>query len=162
MVDGELEQSRLNDVLRELRDARKREDWDCYHLIGDCLRHPDTARLPASFANGVFMERVSAALAEEPTVLAPQPLRREQPAFTAWAIAATIAAVGFVGWFAVQERSPGERPSIARMVDDARDAQIQRVSNVSDYVTVHQQYAPTMSIGYARPYIRSVSQDASQ
>ena len=61
--------------LPPLDEAHARRDWDCYHLIGDCLRHPDTIRLPRSFADGAFLGRVSDALVQEPTVLAPRPPR---------------------------------------------------------------------------------------
>jgi sigma-E factor negative regulatory protein RseA len=163
LVDGELEQPRLDALFRSL-DDKGRRDWDCYHLIGDCLRHPDTAVLPRSFADGAFLGRVSSALADEPTVLAPRP-RAAKPAFVAWAVAATVAAVSFVGWFALQDYSGNEAPvSVARMADDAGSAQMRRVSNVKDYVAAHQQFAPAMGMQYARPYIRSVAspQDPTQ
>jgi sigma-E factor negative regulatory protein RseA len=164
LVDGELEQARLDSVCRALDEPRARQVWDCYHLIGDCLRHADTVRLPRSFADGAFLGRVSDALEEEPTVLAPRP-PRAKPAFVAWAVAASVAAVSFVGWFALQDYTGNDgTTTVARVASDAGNAQIRRVSNVKDYVAAHQQFAPAMGMEYTRPYIRSVasSQDPTQ
>ena len=163
LMDGELDEGRLDSAYRGLKESQGRADWNCYHLIGDYLRHPDTARLPRVFAEGEFVSRVSAALTEEPTILAPRP-QRVKPAFMAWAVAASAAAVGFVGWFALQPQGDDGASSLARIAADARNAQIRRASNVNDYVTVHRQYAPTMAMERARPFIRSVAtpQDAAQ
>ena len=98
---------------------------------------------------------------QEPTVLAPRP-PRTKPAFVAWAVAATVAAVSFVGWFALQDYT-GNDGAMVRMASDAGNAQFRRVSNVKDYVAAHQQFAPAMGMEYTRPYIRNASaQDQPQ
>jgi len=154
LMDGELDESRLDSVFRELKQGEARQDWNCYHLIGDYLRQPDAARLSSAFANGEFMSRVAAGLADEPTVIAPRP-QRINSAFLGWAIAASVAAVGFVGWFGLQEFGSDDQPSVIRIASDARNAEIKRLSHVNDYVAVHQQYAPAMGMEKLRPYIRS-------
>src|SRR5438067_2328518 len=70
------------------------ETWVCYHAIGDALRGS------VGVARGGFAQRFAAQLAEEPTVLAPQPKKERQLAAYAWAAAAGVAAVSLVGWVA--------------------------------------------------------------
>lgn len=163
LMDGELELSRLDPICCALKAAQAKHEWDCYHLIGDCLRNPETARLPRSFANGEFLAQVASSLQDEPTVLAPRS-SKVQPAFVAWAVAASVAAMSFVGWFALQEFAPGESAGAARVAGEVRPVQAQRTSNVADYVAVHRQYAPATGMESLRPYIRNVAipQDPSQ
>lgn len=78
------------------RDEGLRQDWQLYHLIGDTLRSDELAQAPAHDAS--FLSRLSAQLALEPAVLAPQavvapvapPRRRAR-----WAAPMTVAA-GFI------------------------------------------------------------------
>lgn len=61
-LDGE------GEMPNALASTEARECWDTYHLIGDVLRTPDLAvKLPSDFS-----QRFSAALEDEPTILAPQ------------------------------------------------------------------------------------------
>src|SRR6185295_14063296 len=65
LMDGELGSREAAAPLDALRfEGEARETWRSYHLIGDAMR--DTRMLSAGFAS-----RVSARLAQEPTVIAP-------------------------------------------------------------------------------------------
>jgi len=129
--------------------------WACYHVIGDQLRG----------AHGVsagFATRFRAALAAEPTMLAPQlasPQRRrtEHVATAAWAIAATLAAVTVVGWTAF---SMVDAPPMA--VAKAREAATVRAAQLkselpADYLLAHQEYSPSTAIQSTGPYLRAVA-----
>ena len=50
LVDGELDESRVELAYRRLNSEDVRRRWNCYHVIGDCLRLADTSGLPASAA----------------------------------------------------------------------------------------------------------------
>lgn len=117
MMDGELDDEAANRLLAKLReDEQARQAWEHYHVIGDALR--GTAELAMPGASGgrsqQLQQRVFAALAQEPTVLAP-PVRRTAPA--RWvrysvAAAATVAAFGLFSWFSPLEQA-GQPQQIA-------------------------------------------------
>lgn len=88
LVDGESDAVKPGcELWRD--DTQARRDWHAYHLIGDVLRSEDLASTPARDA--AFLATLRSRLAQEPTVLAPQPgklpLRR-----TAWLVPAAAAA----------------------------------------------------------------------
>jgi sigma-E factor negative regulatory protein RseA len=96
LADGEASaQQRACDAWRH--DAEARATWHTYHLIGDVLRSDELAQDPARDAD--FLAKLRLRLAEEPVVLAPQPVvplalptaRRRH----AWLAPAAVAA-GFV------------------------------------------------------------------
>ena len=93
-MDSELSSEQTGSLLPQIkRDAQLRRDWDCYQLIGDALRGVHGPDLCAA---------VRARLDAEPTVLAPQ--RRSKAEKMRWAalsLAASVAAVAFVGWIAL-------------------------------------------------------------
>ncbi len=97
LIDGELAAAAERDeTLRSLGEGTpERERWDAYHLIGDALR--------ATHGVGVDKEAFAKRLNDEPTILAPR--RKAVPASSLmrWPvrIAASLAAVGFVGWIAM-------------------------------------------------------------
>jgi sigma-E factor negative regulatory protein RseA len=73
LADGELELTAVSRTCAEWRDsADHRAAWHTYQLIGDVLRSDDLASDPARDAS--FMSALRARLAQEPVVLAPQPL----------------------------------------------------------------------------------------
>ncbi|MEN9794975.1 MAG: hypothetical protein RJA17_1515 [Pseudomonadota bacterium] len=92
LLDGELTPQEARQVMAAIASDRGRQaDFHAYSLIGDALR----GQL-AGAASSSFVSQVSAHLADEPTVLAPR-VRRSK-VFVGWrgAIAASVAAVGFV------------------------------------------------------------------
>ena len=95
LIDGELDAHEAAAVLDALcKDAELQRRWSDLQLVGDALRSTEVA---ACHVDG-FCARVSNALADEPTVLAPRavrsPMRRY--AIPGVAVAASMAAIAFV------------------------------------------------------------------
>lgn len=94
LIDGELDPQQAAAVIEALcKDSELQRRWADLQLVGDALRSTDVA---ACHVEG-FCVRVSRALANEPTVLAPRP----RPHFRRYlvpgaAIAASVAAIAFV------------------------------------------------------------------
>jgi sigma-E factor negative regulatory protein RseA len=95
LIDGELDAEQAAAVIDALcKDPGLQRRWSDLQLVGDALRSNETA---ACHVAG-FGDRVRAALADEPTVLAPpraQSRLRRYFVPTA-AIAASVAAIGFI------------------------------------------------------------------
>lgn len=100
-VDGELQDKKLLDELSQ--DAQLKQKWSSYHLVGDILRKEMPAHAVLDLS-----EKISQALDDEPTVLAPHPkhwakvpgLTHVMPLFKQggqYAIAASVAAAMIIG-----------------------------------------------------------------
>lgn len=73
MADGEASPHEAEQMCAAWRDdAEARGRWHTYHLIGDVLRSDELAR-PAAH-DAAFLERLRGQLAQEPVILAPQPV----------------------------------------------------------------------------------------
>jgi sigma-E factor negative regulatory protein RseA len=150
-MDGELDAERSARACDGCREAAPMATWEHYHQIGDYLRGCGAA------APG-FRERFAARLSVEPTVLAPSRLR-PAPTAVAWALAATIAAVGVVGWVALTTMSvPPAAVTTAQQAAVVRPADVRRPV-VNEYLLAHQEYSPTTAIQGVRPYLRAVAAD---
>jgi len=174
MMDGEVDAQEFDRLCGELKAPAAMETWVCYHVIGDQLRG----------AHGVstrFSARFCAALAAEPTVLAPQwapPLapdstphsaatlastsqrtRTTQFATAAWAVAATLAAVTVVGWTAFSMvDAPPTAVARAREAATVRAAQAKPLPDLpADYLIAHQEYSPSTAVQGMGPYMRAVA-----
>jgi sigma-E factor negative regulatory protein RseA len=160
LMDGELERHEADAALDALKHEGEAHDtWRTYHLIGDSMR--DARQLSAGFA-----ARVTAKLADEPTVLAPPqlPIRRpllEQRRWQVLSMAASLAAVAFVVSvaFAPQEGAV-TAPPLAQSAPPAETAQVAPPDAANDYVLAHQGYSPRISLQGMAPYVRTVSSDA--
>ncbi len=113
-LDGEPETGMLE---RILQNSELTKQWRNYHLIGDVMRNETPAQMNLDIA-----ANVAAALAEEPTILAPKARRRlVLPAsvvqwgkqFGQYAIAAGVAAIAVIG---VQQYGQTEAHSVANPV----------------------------------------------
>jgi sigma-E factor negative regulatory protein RseA len=157
LMDGELDVDRAERACQGFREAAAVHTWLSYHVIGDCLRGDGGA-------TRVVAESFWAQLAAEPTVLAPA-RRRPTPAAVAWAIAASVAAVGVVGWVALTTMPlPPSAIATAQQAAAVRAADVRRPV-VNEYLLAHQEYSPTTAIQGVRPYLRAVTadpQDASK
>jgi len=126
LMDGEVDAQEFDRICGEMKAPAAMSTWVCYHVIGDQLRG----------AHGVstgFSTRFCAALAAEPTVLAPAAprARSTQVATAAWAVAATLAAV------TAQGKPLPDLPA--------------------DYLIAHQEYSPSTAIQGMGPYMRAVA-----
>ena len=97
-MDGEIDGLEAGGQVARLKeDPHLRASWDTYHLIGDTLRGEKLS------LSRDFTAKVSARLAEEPTVLAPRnraPLRATVRRF-ALPVAASVGGMALVAWLAV-------------------------------------------------------------
>jgi sigma-E factor negative regulatory protein RseA len=162
LMDGELERAQSAAPLDALRDTGEaRETWRTYHLIGDAMR--DTRML-----SGSFTARVAAALAAEPTVMAPVAVAPARPAvaerqWPALSIAASLAAFALVvGAVFVSQKEAVQAPQVASApkppVELIREAaQVAPPDTAHDYLLAHQGSSPRNSLQGMAPYVRMVS-----
>lgn len=123
------------------RDNELGECWSTYHLIGDAMRGNPMTRSD-------FTERVMQRIAAEPAVLAPRNIRRERRPVM-WSVAASAAAVMFVGWMTLQQ-TPGDSQAPAIEIAQAQPAP-QAPNIPSEYLYAHQSVAPSSSSYFIQP-----------
>lgn len=133
-MDGESGDQEAAALARLKHDAELRRAWDTYHLIGESLRGETPNPRPE------FMSRFSAALAQEPTVLAPRaPVARRGLPRIALPLAASFGGVALVAWLALSNNPlmPGKEPVAANSNPPAvADAKADDAAR--DYIMAHQ------------------------
>lgn len=186
LVDGELGPDGLVRACASWRsDARSRQTWHAYHLIGDVLRSDDLASHPDRDVD--FLNRLRERLADEPVVLAPPavpavPAIAGRRALRHWRAGAAVAA-GFVAvaGVLVVMRSPvpqaapelARAPVVSPVVPVAADAGVDQAAYVTDgrvmrdarldrYLAAHQQFAGASALGVPSAFLRSATTDASK
>ncbi len=179
LMDGELEADAAARQIGRLKtDGAAREKWDTYHLIGDALRgEAQGVRGVGSFAvSPAFTARMAHALAQEPTVLAPRPVREKSRAQTVWLSAAAsfaaIAVVGGVVFSVAQRDTPQATATMAAVAGKAAALSLQapvvvplvavagtviHAPHMHEYLLAHQGISPITAIQGVTPYIRTVS-----
>lgn len=136
LMDDELSTDSLDYLFTAVKsDDNLGECWATYHLIGDVMRgnplmKPDLKQY--------LMQKLEA----EPAVLAPGNIRRERRPMM-WSIAASAAAVMFVGWVVLQQQAP-ENANAAPVVEIAQNIP-------SEYLQAHQAVAPSSSSYFIQP-----------
>ena len=159
LMDGELDGGEAQQAMLRLKDnGEARDVWATYHVIGDAMRGDVVPAINVS-------QRVMAAVAQEPTVLAPRrSLRPGRPLTYALSAAASISAMAVVGWMAFSTGNVANPPpvEVARAVAPAVQPEAQLVSSPSDglmneYLLAHQGVSPSNSLHGVAPYIRTVS-----
>ena len=149
-MDGELRGAKSREFLPQVESkAELRADWDCYHLIGDALRGTHGPDLCA---------RIRARLDIEPTVLAPRRRRvaeRLHPRLLS--LAASVAAVAFVGWMALS--GPAQvAPQVAAIpAVESKPVAVAAGEGAKDYLLAHQRYSPSSAMQGVAPYVRTVA-----
>jgi sigma-E factor negative regulatory protein RseA len=115
--------------------------WSTYHLIGDVMRGEFRVQ------NGMY-SKIMQQLESEPTVLAPQrrTLRERLQHRHVVPVAASFAAVAFVGWIVWQSQNVGvspqaPTPSIAQNTLSPE--------SLNNYMLAHHEYAPTYGMQHA-------------
>lgn len=165
LMDGELEPSQAQSQLARLKqESALRERWHEFHLVGDAMRGE---RL---LSDG-FNDRLSARLAQEPTVLAPRRFARpSRPLTYALSAAASVAAVAFVAWVALGPTGPlSQQPGLTAAVskpvpvpavavpDVPVQVSLPAEGAINAYLFAHQGFSPSTAIQGLAPYIRTVS-----
>lgn len=95
LLDGEMTQTEAEATIRAVcADPSLRNSWHELHLVGDALRSHEVAAWDAE----AFSARVAAAIASEPTILAPRAMRSSRDSRRYWisgmAVAASVALIG--------------------------------------------------------------------
>ena len=153
LMDGELDDRSAAELIDALaRDREARLAWRSYHVISDAMRE---GRL---LSEG-FAARLSERLAAEPTVLAPR-RQAESKRWYALSAAASLAAVGLVGWlaFAPQPRVAPAPAPVAQVPTEVKPNIVPLPSAASDYLLAHQGFSPRISFQGMAPYVRTVSE----
>lgn len=169
LMDGEVEGADADRAVdRVIKDGEARQKWETYHLIHDAFR--DEYLLSRD-----VVAKVHARLADEPTILTPARARRSplaQIRAHALSVAASVAAVATVGWFALGHNPMTPEPSpvsIASLPQSALPAPRAEgilqaaapVGQVRDYLLAHQEYSPATQIQGVAPYVRTVAEVAN-
>lgn len=140
-VDGESE-IRPDD----LNNPYGRQVWDNYHLIGDVIRSNDLSIKPSD----MFYARLSRAIDQEPTIMAPQrkiPKKIFKRA-AGFAVAATVAGLMWVNFYdnPIEPTNPEvANTQVVAKIDDNLDY------SFDDYYNAHQNMVggvPSMQLSY--------------
>jgi sigma-E factor negative regulatory protein RseA len=150
LMDGELDEHAAGEAISALRgEGEAFQAWRTYHLVSDAMR--DSRLLSPGFT-----ARVAQRLAAEPTVLAPANLRTAPVKRFALAAAASLAAIGLVGWLAFAPQPQPTQP-MAQAQPPAM-ATIPLPSATNDYLLAHQGFSPRVSLQGMAPYVRTVAE----
>ena len=154
-MDGEVGDHEVAAQLARLKqDAALRETWGTYHLIGDAMRG-DAGVTPG------FLGRFSAALAQEPTVLAPKaPVRNRSVRRIALPLAASFGGVALVAWLVLSGNPflPRDDKIAANEAPAAAQVAVKPANGaVNDYLLAHQQFSPSTTMQGVASYVRTVS-----
>ena len=133
-MDGELDTAQEAPLLAQWRaDEDMPRSWNEYHLIGDLLREHGIRHVELG-------ARVSQALAQEPTVIAPRPKAQKAPA--RWlAVAAAVSAVAISTWTFQRYQAPAQAPALAANPAPLQVAQAP-AAETKAYVAMHRQWSP--------------------
>lgn len=150
-MDGELETEQAHQLPSQARrDAGLRRNWDRYHLIRDALRGVRGPDLSA---------KIYARLDAEPTVLAPQRhIAAEMLHRSPLQVAASIAAVAFVGWMALSGLQQDPPPIAAIPAPEVKEGAVLAGEDVNDYLLAHQRYSASNAMHGIVPYVRTVAE----
>jgi sigma-E factor negative regulatory protein RseA len=159
LMDGEVDEKSAAQWIEALtRDAEAVRTWRDYHLIGDAMRGGQR------LSDG-FTERLAQRLAAEPAVLAPRRIRSESPRlFTLSAVAASLAAVAFVGWMAFAPQT-GVAPAPVAQIQapaEAKPVLVPLPNAANDYLLAHQGFSPRVSLQGMAPYVLTVAEHPAE
>ncbi|MEO8164236.1 MAG: sigma-E factor negative regulatory protein [Betaproteobacteria bacterium] len=161
-MDGEIAGVETTGQVNRLKeDADLRATWGTYHVIGDILRGEKIWLSPD------FGSKLTARLADEPTVLAPQRRGPSQQDVRRYAlpVAASVGGIALVAWLALFN-NPFAPPqeNLAVIAPAPVEAKTQVASgDVNDYLMAHQQVSSSTTLqGGVVSYVRTVSGDTEE
>lgn len=169
MMDGEIDlDANLHLIAAATNNTEIVESWATYHLIGDVLR-----------GDGVFKQNITSMtmqrLQQEPVVLAPKRrlMRGWLEHHYATSMAASVAAVAFVGWAVWQAQGvnpqPGNMQIATQQIVKKQTPSPQQVAQqnslpaetFNQYMLAHHEYAAGNAMQYAGD-VKTVSYSESQ
>jgi sigma-E factor negative regulatory protein RseA len=179
LMDGELDDESLS-ILKDLSDNHEhRQIWCRYHLVGESLR----GNLPSHVDLGLA-DRVSAAIKNEPNILAPKrTVTHFLKPVLGFAIAASVAVVAILG-----VRHTGTGPSITptqsvavhqpditspQLANLSTEQEIQQVSptykmpanataRLNRYLVNYNEYRTNAGVQGMLPYVRIVADEGEE
>jgi sigma-E factor negative regulatory protein RseA len=170
LADGELQGDELQRGLDALRkDPELQASWGAYHLVRDSV----SSNLNDEVAP-LLHRRISAALEDEPTILAPQARRRPWVKQAAGlAIAASVAGVAVIGvqQMNVADSGPAVQPlaqqqeyirMMPTLVAEGENKPAQNNEALDRYLVNHNEYSANSGIQGVLPYVRIVGHKVAQ
>ena len=170
LADGQLrgeEFARAIDVAAA--DARARQSWCAYHVVGEVLR---TGRASTGTPPEAFLSRLQQKLRQEQAaalpVVQPLVLRKPQaPAANDWAWklaagVASVAAVAAVGWNMWGGAAPGGQPQLAGApaatpVMEVSATPMIRDPNLDKLMAAHRQFGGATALGTSSGFLRNAT-----
>jgi sigma-E factor negative regulatory protein RseA len=169
LVDGELGEEEARRLMAALcADPELRTEWISFHVVGDALRSSEVAAAHSMS----FCERVAAAIAHEPTVLAPRSIgvlrQVRRFAIPTLAVAASVAVIGYVavpmlqptGSAPVQQAAVRSLPAPAPVAEPSRRAAstVANARALDAYLVAHRELGSGVALPRAMPYLRSTAE----
>ncbi len=158
LIDGELSERECAEILdRVCADSLAREQWAMLHAVGDAMRSSEVGSLHSAR----FADRMSAALAREPSILAPKAFTRRRLQRVLVPGAAVAAAAALLAVVAIpQLRGDSETPQIAAVptaapVAEPQPVEMARVPELERYLRAHRELAGGLVMPQATPYLRT-------
>jgi sigma-E factor negative regulatory protein RseA len=171
-MDSELDQTETADIYRQLKqDDELKACWSRYHLIRDAMK-----RETSTIKNDELAAKVSAALEQEPTVLAPKrPRLRVDHVMrraASFAVAASLTAVAILGIQSYLAPAGNDEFQVAQK---PQEQQWKRVSGtnwnlnepavedkLNAYLVKHNEFASGNTAGGMLPYVTIVGYEKGQ
>jgi sigma-E factor negative regulatory protein RseA len=162
LLDGELSPSEsLKWLYRIENDPTVQAQWVRYSLISEAMR---SGRVP--LPDSQFVDRISAALANEPTVLAPRAERlRLRERVVTGALAASLGLIGILVAKSLNEYSPmrgADFPVLADVMGASAQSSPAIDSEFRDYLVTHYETAYLAGAQGMLPSVRLVSTESSR
>jgi sigma-E factor negative regulatory protein RseA len=171
LADGQLQGDAFaRGVQAATADARARQAWCAYHVVGEVLR---TGRAAAGTPPEAFLGRLRERLKEErplaaPVLSAPQPVQREPEAPAndwIWKLAAGVAsvtAVAAVGWNLTGGSVAADQPQLAiapaqTAVAAASPASMMRDPRLDQLLAAHRQFGGTSVLQTSSGFLRNAT-----
>jgi len=158
LLDGELDSDECRSLVERLRRDREAcRKWELFNCVGDAMRSADVA----AWHSGRFVARVSAALQQEPTVLAPVAASRSAsrrwllPGAGMAAAAVVLIVVGLPSRQAVSPESMAIRAPAPTVASAATPASIERSPRLERYLAAHRELAEPGVMPHSTSYVRT-------
>lgn len=159
LLDGELRPNESLKLLNRIeKDPALRAQWSRYCIMSEIMRSR-TVLLPDS----AFVERISASLAQEPTVLAPRPdKRRVRERMVTGALAASLALLALLVGKSLNDYSPIRGSDLLARAELLGPAVQSRMDpQFRDFLAMHYETAYLSGAQGMLPSVRLVSTDST-